>query len=239
MTIDPNHEIHLDWESVKFVNVRVLKGKLRFRCGTTMPIRNMDFDARRPQGHRDSKKFFPGNPVMWPSKDGFAEAGTPTENFIMPADISRMMGVKSQEGMGYLPDPNAYPAFIAFGFFMAPVEEGLLPGFTLAAERERIATFWGGYKYPKGDGNMMPPMTRIGPPSVPHVELTLLDAMQQPIMVDGEPVVINPRAFFNFDDPSYYEAAPISAESTELDALRRELAELKGFVKGARSGKQG
>lgn len=231
---------NVDWMRVEYVRVKLLKphgkgGGLRFRVGTQPPIRNADFDPKK----RGSLPFFPGVPIMYP-EDRPVIAGTENDSFVMPASMSKSIWAKTDQGRATLPDPDHHAAFTAFGFFMAPLEEVDLPGFTIRQERERIAQFWGGYRYPKGNGDMVPTMTRIGPPEIPHVELTLLDRNQRPIKVGGQEAKIYPREFFMFDDPSFYGAEDKDRElsgALGIEGLTREELDVVRELVRVRRGK--
>jgi hypothetical protein len=205
----------LDWERVGSVRVKVEKGTLRFRFGTTAAKKNLNFVAG---DKRSGPPWFPGKPEFWPA-DYTAQAGDPDkESFIMP--LERAMD--------------------CFGFWYAPLEEEDLVGFSLSKERTRIAQFWGGYKMPKGDGTMHPPMNLIGPPRhMPYVAITLLDRQMRPLKdEEGREIVIRPREFFNFDDMSQYEEDPaaVASQVSFLEGLSRdELEALRELVKERQS----
>ena len=208
--------LNLDWERVGSVRVKIEKGSLRFRFGTTDAKKNLNFN---PHDKKSGPPYIPGKPIFWPS-DYTARAGDPDrETFIMPTDR----------------------AMDCFGWWNAPLEEEDLVGFTLTRERSRIAQFWGGYKMPKGDGTMNPPMNLLGPPvHMPHVAITLLDRQMRPLKdEEGNEIVIRPREFYDFDNRANYDAEPTPASletSDFLDGLsREERDDLREFLKSRRS----
>ena len=207
--------LNLDWERVGSVRVKIEKGSLRFRFGTSEAKKNLNFIAG---DKRSGPPYFPGKPIFWPS-DYAAQAGDPErETFIMP--LERAMD--------------------CFGFWYAPLEEEDLVGFTLSRERARVAAFWGGYKMPKGDGSMHPPMNLIGPPvHMPHVSITLLDRQMRPLKdEDGREIVVRPREFFEFDNPAQYEGEPENELATAAAFMagltRDEMDDLREMLKSRR-----
>lgn len=255
MKIEPMQPIDgVVWDQVEFVRVTLEQptrrgGGLRFRCGTRAAIKNANFNPRDP---RNNRTHIPGAPIMYPP-DAPAVVGTESASFIMPASSSRMMYVRDSEGHpAAMLDPEAQAAWIAFGYFAAPLQEGTVSAFTLSSERERVAMFWGDFKYPQpASGAKFPPTTRVAPPDVPAVALTLLDGSMRPILVDGAEVVIRPREFWDFDNMTMYdtsqEAAPEMsaighrpaprAESAEVVDLRAQVAELRALIEGKNRGK--
>ena len=208
--------LNVDWERVGSVRVKIEKGSLRFRFGTTEAKKNLNFVAG---DKRTGPPYIPGKPIFWPA-DYAAQAGDPEkETFIMP--LERAMD--------------------CFGFWHAPLEEEELVGFTLSRERARIAQFWGGFKMPKGDGTMNPPMNLIGPPvHMPHVAITLLDRQMRPLKdEDGNEIVIRPREFFEFDNMAQYDAEPETSHSAAAAFVaglsQDELDELRDMLKARRT----
>lgn len=207
MIIEKNKPLlAVDWSKVSHVRVtleaKYNNGGLRWRQGTTDAKKNLSYNA-----HDDSAgpPYWPGAPIMYPD-EGPAVVGTESASFVMPASA----------------------AFTAFGHWFAPLEvprAGLL-GFTLRAERERVALFWGWYKMPKGDGTMHPPMNRIGAPNIPRVAITPLDRNFKPLALDGEEVVIRPWEFFEFDNPQMYDEDPNAKAGGNADVA----AILSGFT---------
>lgn len=240
LVIAPNEPLVLvDWTKVGHVKVvleKPFKGAgLRWRQGTTAPQRNLNFNAN---DKKSGPVYWPGVPIMYP-ESAPAIAGDPErDSFIMSADMSAQMMARREEGrMGTAPNPMLQAAFIAFGYFMAPLtdEDGIV-GFTQGSERSRVAAFWHWYKLPKGDGTMNPPMNRIGAPDIPQVALHLLNRNLQPYKVKGEEVVIRPFEFWKFDDRTMYDEVPSSItteQSDESARLRAEIAELRALVTAA------
>jgi hypothetical protein len=228
--------VAVDWEKIDHVRITLEKpfgknGGLRWRQGTTDARKNLNYNA---QDKKSGPPYWPGNPVMFP-EDGPAIVGTESESFLMPASLSTMLSTRNGETA---PDPRAHSAFVAFGFFMAPLtdEDGLV-GFTQTTERTRLAAFWNGYKRPPDSKERLPSlqaadMRMVGPPPIPHVALRPLTKNFTPLQIDGEEVVIRPFEFWRFDDASLYhgfDELPEIEETTrmieglttdELDALR-------------------
>jgi hypothetical protein len=236
----------VDWDEVDFVHCTLeapwLGGGLRFRLGTKDAKRNLDYN---PNDRKNRNPYFPGTPIMYPEAAP-AVAGTPSASWIMPASRSSMtVGRNGQP----IPNGAAHSGFVAFGYFMAPVEEedGLV-GFTLGHERTRVAQFWAGYKFPsdkENKGRTGAQMNRIAAPDVPDVTVRPLSKQMQPITVDGVEVAIRVREFWNFNDPAQYdtpELPQLPASNGVADLLQGLTAEeLKHLVaiarRGAASGK--
>jgi hypothetical protein len=197
-----------DWELVGSVRVKVERGSLRFRFGTTDARKNLNFNAH---DKKSGPPWWPGKPIFWPA-DYTAQAGDPErETFIMPLQI----------------------AFDCFGWWNAPLEEDGLTGFTLTQERARVAAFWGGYRMPKGDGTMHPPMNRLGPPiHMPHVAITLLDRQMRPLKDEnGQEYVIRPREFYDFDNMSQYDEDPNATPAAQASLIEGLTSDELGFLR--------
>ena len=210
----------IDWEKVKQFRVTLKSpyapqgGGLRWRSGTSDSKKNLSYNA-----HDDSSgpPVWPGLPIMHPEEGPAVVGDADRESFIMDARI----------------------AFNCFGHFFAPLEvpkNGTI-GFTMSSERERVAAYWGGYKMPKGDGTMHPPMARIGPPAVPDVELTPIGSNLKPIKLDGEEITIRVRDFFDFDNAGQYSVdsrADQESVAAGLGLSQDELDEIREIVKAQR-----
>lgn len=229
--IPPLTPIDLDWGKVRMFRVKLEEpfgaskdGSLRFRLGTTEAKQNLSYNA---QDKKTGSPFIPGRPMFYPDENP-CKVG---ESFLMPADMSAMSMYRRLEGrIQPGPDSRAHAGFTAFGFFFAPLEEDNdTPGFTIGSERSRVCAFWNYYRMVKGDGTLHPPMTRIGPPNMPKVSITLLDRNMSEI----EGIVIRPFEFWAFDDTAQYDDDPHGKDDVatilagltkdELDTLR-ELA---------------
>jgi hypothetical protein len=239
--------VAVDWERVTHMRVTLEKpwkgGGLRWRQGTTEPRQNLSFDAH--SRGKSGPRFWPGAPIMYPD-DAPAIAGDPArDSFIMPANISAR--VTSRRGE-MVPDVRQHAAFIAFGYFMAPLtdDDGIV-GFTQSNERPRVASFWHGYEFPVMPDPTKYSLLRIGPPEMPHVALRPLTSSMLPIKVDGEEVVIRPHMFWQFDDPTMFDPLPPEAmrvadarakakAPAALEGLTAdELEEIRAFVKARKS----
>lgn len=214
--------VDVNWDKVQSVRVTLeapykhgKAGKLRFRLGTTEPRKNLAFDA---DDDSSGPPYWPGEPVMFPEDDA-AGVG---DSWIMPAR----------------------DAMTAFGHWYAPREvpkRGII-GFTLSIERERVAAFWNWYKMPPGDGTMHPPMNRLAAPDIPNVSIRPLNRNFQPLKdKDGKEIVINPRDFYDFDNPVQYDALPATAAAAvtieelmgRIDAMQKQLEAQSVKVKPA------
>ena len=199
----------VDWENVEFVRVTLetahKDGGLRWRQGTSNAKRNTNYNAHDPSS---GPPYWPGTPTMYP-EDAPAIAGDPLRNsFIMPAQA----------------------AYTAFGYFYAPreVPRGGIDGFTIGAERTRVASFWSWYKMPSGDGTMHPPMNRIGPPDVPDVSITPLSKNMTPLKDEqGDPVSLRVREFWQLDEMSQYDVPNQAASPAATAGLAKML---EGFT---------
>lgn len=244
MTISPMEPlVGVDWSKVGHVKVTLekpFKGSgLRWRQGTTSPQRNLNFNA---MDKKSGPVYWPGVPIMYPEAAPAIAGDAERDSFIMSADISAQMMARREEGrMGTAPNPMLQAAFIAFGYFMAPLsdEDGIV-GFTQSTERSRVAAFWYWYKMPKGDGTMTPPMNRIGSPDIPQVALRPLNKNLQPVKVKGEEVVIRPHQFWRFDDPSMYDEDP--SKTADVASMlsgftAEEIEGLRALVKAKNNGK--
>ncbi len=232
----------VDWEKVEHFEVTLNKpwprskdGALQFRLGTTDARRNLNFNAH---DRRSGPVYYPGKPVFWPD-DAPCKVG---ESFTMPASSTATILLRSGVAA---PDPVRQAGFMAFGFFNAPVtDDDGVTGYTIGSERTRIASFWGWFKMPtKGDGTLNPPMVMKGPPEVPHVTIKLLDRNLRPVLVDGAPVEIDVRDFWDFDNPGYYDLDPVT-ESDQATAFVQglthdEIEKLRVFLKAKPTVKHG
>ncbi len=240
--------IAVDWDKVGHIKVTLeqpFKGSgLRWRQGTTAAQRNLSFDSHKPVSAKNPV-YWPGAPIMYPENEPAVAGDTERDSFIMSADMSAQMMARREEGrMGPAPNPTMQAAFIAFGYFMAPLtdEEGIV-GFTQSTERTRVAMFWNWYKMPPGDGTMNPPMNRIAAPDIPRVALRPLTKNLQPYKIKGEEVVIRPFEFWGFDDKAQYEplpgqTAPVSDVAQMLSGFTAEEIEgLRALVKAKNNGK--
>ncbi len=213
--------VSVNWEEVDFLHCTLDSpykgGGLRFRLGTKDAKLNLDHD---PKNHKTGPKHFPGAPIMYPD-DAPAVAGDKARaSWIMPASVSSMVIGRSGQ-----PVPNAavHSGFVAFGYFMAPlVEEAGIVGFTMGTERQRLAAFWGQFKFPEGDGKRIY-MNRVAAPDVPDVTIRPLSKQMQPLKnPDGSEITIRVRDFWNFNDPTQYAtdvtlpSLPASDEVAEL-----------------------
>jgi hypothetical protein len=197
----------VDWDKVTHVRVTLeepwLGGGLRWRQGTTEPRQNASFNAHDPD---NEGPWYPGVPIMYP-EDAPAIAGDPErDSFIMPGNINAR--VQSRKGE-IIPDVRQHAAFIAFGYFMAPLTEGKrgVIGFTQSNERPRLAQFWHGFELPnvRDDSRAT---NRIGPPHIPKVALRPLTQAMMPLKYEGQEIVIRPYSFWKFDDPMLYDPIP-------------------------------
>lgn len=232
----------IDWDKVGHIKVTLEKpfknGGLRWRQGTTSPQRNLNFNAN---DKKSGPVYWPGVPIMYPEAAP-AVAGDPErDSFIMSADMSAQMMARREEGrMGPAPNPTMQAAFIAFGYFMAPLtdEDGIV-GFTQSSERTRVAAFWNWFKMPPGDGTMNPPMNRIAAPDIPQVALRPLNKNLQPLKIKGEEVVIRPFQFWKFDDATMYDAVsgqvPADVSSMLSGFTLEEIEGLRELVKAKRA----
>lgn len=186
------------------------KGTLQIRYGTSPATKNLNYDARVPS---KGPVYWPGKPIYYPA-DEPAVAGDPERNsFIMPLLAAKQV----------------------FGDWDAPEEDDPLgiPGHTRAAERERVAQVWFGYKICDGDGTMHPPVIRIGLPAVPFVAIYPLDSRNRPVKGDdGKQVVIRPWDLYDFGaslDALPAEPETINSAVGELNA--EEIVLLKAILK--------
>jgi hypothetical protein len=243
--------VAVDWEKVDVVRVTLEApykgGGLRFRLGTGAAKKNATFNAQDPTS---GPPYWPGSPLMYP-EDAPAIAGDPErDSFTMTASLSAMMQTRNAESIG---DPTRTAAFIAFGFFMAPLEvakNGLI-GFTQTTERIRIAAFWNWFKMPPDSKERLPSLqasnpAKIGPPAIPRVAIRPLTKNFMPLLVDGCEVVIRPFEFWKFDDPTmYHDWKPDELIAANADVNKMlegftsdEVEVLRGLVKAkVQSGK--
>lgn len=220
----------IDWEEIDFIHCTLeapWRGSgLRFRLGTKDAKRNLDFN---PNDRKNRHTHFAGTPIMYPEAAP-AIAGDPQRNWwIMPASNSARIVNRSGD---LIPDGARLSGFVAFGYFMAPLEEEVgTSGYTLSTERTRVAAFWAGFKFPsdkENKGRPGPQMNRIAAPDVPDVTVRPLTKSMQPVVVDGVEVAIRVRAYWNFDDPSQYdvpEALPQLPAQDEVAAALQGLTE--------------
>ncbi len=199
--------IIVDWDRVTHVRVTLEEawrgGGLRWRQGTTEPRQNFSFNPHDPDS---DGPWYSGMPIMYP-ESGPAIAGDPErDSFIMPANVAARIQSRSGE---IIPDVRQHAAFIAFGYFMAPLTEGKrgVVGFTQSNERPRIASFWHWYEMPNIPDDRKN-MSRIGPPAVPKVAIRPLNQSMLPLKHEGEEIVIRPFSFWKFDDAALYEPIP-------------------------------
>src|SRR5271156_322409 len=204
MTIAPMQPlVAVDWDRVAFMRVTLEEpwkgGGLRWRQGTTEPRQNLSFDAS--SRGKSGPRFWPGAPIMYP-EDAPAIAGDPERaSFIMPANMNAR--VTSRRGE-MVPDVRQHSAFIAFGYFMAPLtdDDGIV-GWTQSNERPRVAAFWHGYEFPVTPDPTHYSLLRVGPPEMPKVSLRPLTTSMVPLKdAEGKEIVIYPHSFWNFDDPA-------------------------------------
>lgn len=218
MTIEPMKPItRIDWEKVSHVRVTLEKpykgGGLRFRLGTTAAKKNLNYNAHDPTS---GAPYHPGVPIMYPEDMPAIAGNAERESFLMPAQ----------------------DAYTAFGHFFAPLEvpaRGTL-GFTISQERQRVAAFWHWFKMPPAESHVK--LNHIAPPDVPFVALRPLDRNFAPIKVEGEELVIRPRAFFDYDNADNYLGAPDPKVEETVALLQgftpEEIASLRELVKGKR-----
>lgn len=220
----------VDWEDVDFIHCTLetpfKDGGLRFRLGTKDAKRNLDYN---PHDRRNRNPYFAGLPIMYP-EDAPAVAGSDHASWLMPASMSSMSVGRSGQP---IPNGAAHSGFVAFGFFMAPIEEdeGRV-GFTLSVERSRVAAFWAGFKFPsdkENKGRAGAQMNRIAAPDVPDVTVRPLSKSMQPLKdVAGKDIAIRVREYWNFNDLSQYDVPDSLPQLPARDEVSELLAGMTG-----------
>lgn len=172
-----------------------LGGTLLLGLGHEDPIKNLNYDPKRPES---GPPYHPGKPVLWG-----------------PLDSS-----DAQKNYCFMPETAAKTLF---GDWDAPqnTPAGGIAGWTKGDEKAQVTRRWGDYKKPPSDGTMNPPQANVGPPDVPFVKVEKVNSQMR---VEGD-WVYRPREYFGFDSQQYADIRDFGgkSDSSDRESMKREI----------------